>query len=236
MNPFDNIPLASSEAVASVVNLSTRINVAYPALVQDFETKYVDCKNSWFAGANKFSSNSASLASGPHFARLVALGPKVTPLVVSKLTLHDELFAIELYNKIERNPRYKADPRDLLEYNTLQRQANLIVDMIYERYNSINEAVKTWKNSMQKYYNLDSDEKDFANDEAYNNLIEFGKGAIAHVMLEWKTNTNEQANRLWEVVIDKIVNSEDTGVSNSGSLSWEKWSDWYGNKDYENTP
>lgn len=40
--------------------------------------------------------SSAILASGPQFASLVALGPKITPLVVSKLTISRDFFAVEL--------------------------------------------------------------------------------------------------------------------------------------------
>lgn len=139
-------------------------------------------------------------------------------------------------NKIERNPNFKGDPRDTLDYNTLQRQANLIVDMNYERYNNIDRAVANWKESLKKYYNLDSNVPNLADDEAYKSLVEHGEGAIAHVMLEWKTNTEEQASRLWETVIKRIVSGETTGVTESGAQGLAKWSDWYENKSCEDMP
>lgn len=139
-------------------------------------------------------------------------------------------------NKIERNSHYKVDPRDTLDYNTLQRQANLIVDMNYERYNHVDRAIQNWKESLKKYCNLDSNVTDLADDEAYKGLIEHGEGAIAHVMMEWKTNTDEQASRLWETVIKRIVSGETTGLLESGSQGLAKWSDWYENKDYEDMP
>lgn len=40
--------------------------------------------------------SSTALASGPQFASLVALGPKIIPLVVNKLTLSGDFFAVEL--------------------------------------------------------------------------------------------------------------------------------------------
>lgn len=45
---------------------------------------------------------------------------------------------------------------------------------------------------MQKYSNLDSSATDYADNEAYKRLIELGEGAIAYVMLDCKTPTNQQ--------------------------------------------
>lgn len=123
-----------------------------------------------------------------------------------------------------------------MDYNTLQRQANLIVDMNYERYNNIDRAIENWKESLRKYCNLDSNVKDLANDEAYKSLVEYGEGAIAHVMLEWNTNTEEQASYLWETVIKRIVHGQITAVSESGMQGLENWSDWYENKNFEDMP
>lgn len=117
MNPYEKVPSASPDAIASVVNLSSKIQAAYPGLFRDFDTKYTEWRNSWFSGANQSSStyvhksnprvkrlslmgishrSSAPLASGPQFASLVVLGPKVIPLVVSKLTLSGDFFVVEL--------------------------------------------------------------------------------------------------------------------------------------------
>lgn len=139
-------------------------------------------------------------------------------------------------SKIERNPHYKVDPEDTLDYNALQRQANLIVDMNHERYNNIDRAIQTWKKSLEKYCKVDSNVTDLANDEAYKGLVEYGEGAIAHLMLDWKTNTEEQASRSRETVIKRILSGETTGVTESGAQGLAKWSDWYENKNYEDMP
>lgn len=108
--------------------------------------------------------------------------------------------------------------------------------MNYERYNNIDRAISNWKESLKKYCNLDSNVTDLADDEAYKSLVEYGDGAIAHVMLEWKTNTEEQASRLWEIVIKRIVNGETSSISESGLQGLGKWSDCYENKIYEDMP
>lgn len=56
MNPYEKVPSASPDAIASVVNLSSKIQGAYPGLVQDFDTKYTEWRNTWFSGANQFAS------------------------------------------------------------------------------------------------------------------------------------------------------------------------------------
>lgn len=68
--------------------------------------------------------------------------------------------------------------------------------MNYERYNNTEEDAKQRKASLKKYQNLDTKQTGYADNDGYKCLIELGEGAIAHIMLEWKANTDEQASRM----------------------------------------
>lgn len=61
MNPYEKVPPASPDAIASVVNLSSKIQAAYPGIVRDFDAKYTDWRNSWFSDANQFASRYVQL-------------------------------------------------------------------------------------------------------------------------------------------------------------------------------
>jgi hypothetical protein len=112
-----------------------------------------------------------------------------------------------------------------------------LVDINYDRYNNIEEALKQFKPSIQqKYCNLDTDLTDCADDDAYKRLTELGEGAIAHIMMEWKTNSDKQANRIWEILINEIIHGRRLGDLGSGLGRWEDWKDWFENKDYDDAP
>lgn len=73
--------------------------------------------------------SAADHTESPEFAALVALGPKITPLVVQKLTQPSDLFAVELYNRLDIKRPDEVNRQDLLNYKVIQRQANSIPDL-----------------------------------------------------------------------------------------------------------
>lgn len=70
----------------------------------------------------------------------------------------------------------------------------------------------------------------------YNHLTELGEGAVAHIMMEWKPNPNEQTNRIWEILINEIVHGRRPDDLRTRLGRWEDWNDWFENKDYDGTP
>lgn len=140
-------------------------------------------------------------------------------------------------NEIETKPQFKVDRKNWLYYCTLQRHANLLVDINYDRYKNIEEALEELKASVQqKYDNIDTNLTDYVDDDAYKRLTELGEGAIAHIMVEWKTSSNEQANRIWELLINDIIHGRRLGNLESRLGHWEDWSDWFENKDFDDAP
>ncbi|POS74099.1 hypothetical protein DHEL01_v207506 [Diaporthe helianthi] len=226
MNPYDKVPPPNPRAVQSVKQLCSKIKALYPGNVTDFEKRY----GAW-------QSTCPDLTSSTEFLDLAKLGPKSIPLVVEKLTQTEDFFATSLYNKIEKDSKFKVDRNNVLDYCTLQRHANLVVDMNYNRYNNIEEALKQFKTSMQqKYDSLDINLPNCSDDDAYKRLTEFGEGAIAHIMIEWKTNSDEQADRIWASLINEIVHGHRSGDFGSGIGRWEDWNDWFENMDYDDAP
>lgn len=108
--------------------------------------------------------------------------------------------------------------------------------MNYERFHNAEDAVKKFKASMQKYCNHDTALTDCADDDGFKGLAELGDGAIAHIMMEWKTNSDEQENRIWAQVMKHIVYGPSSGQLGSGLGLWEDWKDWNENRDYDDAP
>lgn len=125
----------------------------------------------------------------------------------------------------------------MLDYCTLQRHANLLVDITYDRYSNIEDALKEFKATIeQKYYNLDTNLTDCADEDAYKRLTELGEGAILHIMMEWKTSSNEQENNIWEILINEIVHGRRPDDLGTQLGRCEDWNDWFENKDCDDTP
>lgn len=105
MDPFAPIPPPSAAAVKSAQDIYVKLKTTAPDFVEDFNKKYDAWKKTWFSGNN--SPNSATRATGPEFAALVALGPKIVPLVVYRLTSGKDFMAIELCMAASATPKAK---------------------------------------------------------------------------------------------------------------------------------
>lgn len=96
MNSFAPVPAPSAAAVKSTKDVCTKLKTTSPALVKDFDAKYVAWKKTWFSNGNKDSAYAATRVSGPEFAALVDLGQKILPLVVNQLTSGKDFMAVVL--------------------------------------------------------------------------------------------------------------------------------------------
>lgn len=88
------MPPPSAAAVKSAKDLYNKLKTASPALAKDFDTKYDAWRKAWFSNSNSDSSNSDIRATGPEFAALVALGPKIMPFLVYRLTSGNDFMAV----------------------------------------------------------------------------------------------------------------------------------------------
>lgn len=97
------VPPPSAAAVESAKDLHNKLRTASPALAEDFDTKYDAWRETWFG--NNDSPNSDTRATGPEFAALVALGPKIIPFVVYRLTSGEDVMAVVLCMAHTQHPR-----------------------------------------------------------------------------------------------------------------------------------
>lgn len=93
MDQWAPVPAPSSAAVASANDMYEKVKARAPPLVNGFKQKFDAWKKTWFKDD---SPNSATRAQGKEFEALVALGPKIIPLIVYKLTEPGNFMAIVL--------------------------------------------------------------------------------------------------------------------------------------------
>lgn len=84
-----------------------------------FEVAFSAWKESWFTGSLAVSSNPHTRAVGKDFDTLIALGPRILPLVVEKLADPENFLALQLYDAIQPNEQlivqYEPDDERILE-------------------------------------------------------------------------------------------------------------------------
>jgi hypothetical protein len=75
---------------------------AVPAeLRAPFDAAFRAWKGTWFAGGLAFDSNPHSRGVGKEFDALIALGPRILPLVIEVLAEPENFFALQLYDAIQ---------------------------------------------------------------------------------------------------------------------------------------
>jgi hypothetical protein len=84
-----------------------------------FETAFEAWKATWFTGGLAISSNPHTRTVGKEFDALIALGPRILPLVVEKLADPDNFLALQLYDAIQPDEQlvvqFGADDERILE-------------------------------------------------------------------------------------------------------------------------
>ncbi|KAF1738151.1 hypothetical protein CRV24_000073 [Beauveria bassiana] len=130
MKAYDPISSPSQAAQTSAVNCYKRLESASPKLVADFRSYFDDWQKTW---SGHFSSSAEDRCYTSEFDKLVEMGKEILPLVNYMLLNDDNFTAVFLYNALEDDTRYRVDPDDVLNFLTLQRQQNLIVDLNRDR-------------------------------------------------------------------------------------------------------
>jgi hypothetical protein len=91
-----------------------------PADIREkFEKAFAQWKSTWFEGGLAINSVPQNRGVGNAFDALVALGPKILPLVVEKLVDPDNFFALTLYDAIQPDEKlivqFTPDDERILE-------------------------------------------------------------------------------------------------------------------------
>ncbi|KAK3935737.1 hypothetical protein QBC46DRAFT_322766 [Diplogelasinospora grovesii] len=232
LNPSDPIPPADPAAVDSVKELYNAIREKFPDAVADFQARWLVWKN---VACPKYgvSSNAFATCEGPEFDKLVALGPKIVPLVVYKLATD---------NRLEKNRHYLVDPNDLLNYKVLQRQANLIVDMNYERNKLADADLKDWSAYCWKNQMHSSNSGIFTDCQETQDLLSLGPSIVAHLMLAYgpdDLNTKHPGIKFSYELLQRIVygDGEETGLPYLDFKGmYVAWAEWFQRGEHSQTP
>jgi hypothetical protein len=81
-----------------------------------FEDLYRDWRKTWQRPDIAFRSDTRAVRNSSEFDALVALGPRILPLVVNKLLQRREFFALQLYEVLQDRPELRAaEPHDMSE-------------------------------------------------------------------------------------------------------------------------
>ena len=70
-----------------------------------FQAAFAAWKKTWFQGGLAISSDPHTRTVGREFDALVALGPKILPLVVESLSDPENFLALQLYDTLQSNPQ-----------------------------------------------------------------------------------------------------------------------------------
>lgn len=108
MDPFAPVPPPSAAAVKSAKDLRAKLEETFVDFTKDFDNRYEAWKKTWFSGNNSTSPDAETRASGPEFAAVVALGPKIVPLVVDRLTSGKDFMAVVLCMAVSITPEPKT--------------------------------------------------------------------------------------------------------------------------------
>lgn len=99
--------------------LNAQIRAVPNSVRESFVVAFDEWKSTWFAGGLAISSVPQTRAVGMEFDALVALGPKILPLVVEKLADPDNFLTLTLYDAIQPDEKlllqFRPDDERILE-------------------------------------------------------------------------------------------------------------------------
>ncbi|KAI0431602.1 hypothetical protein F5Y09DRAFT_340447 [Xylaria sp. FL1042] len=105
-----------------------------PTLVKEFQARFHAWQATWDDPTKITGPNVRDRCNVAEFDKLLEMGSRILPLVVYKLLDPYNFTGVYLCsvvdNALERDTQYLIDPHDVLNFLVLQRQSNLIIDII----------------------------------------------------------------------------------------------------------
>ncbi|KAL2265488.1 hypothetical protein VTJ83DRAFT_6588 [Remersonia thermophila] len=245
-NHFGPVPGLDPEARAFAERIYYELKAAFPAFVADFESKFGVWRRRWFDVQASSSADSVlECCELPEYDAVLLLGPKTIPLVVYELCNPQNSFATVLYNHLETDPAVKVSPKDVLNYLTLDRQANLIVELNHERAQQAQAGIEAWRRQTQtgrqrravedktchvseedaQHPDLDMSSAEHAA------LVGMGPGIVAHIMLAYAA---DRSGPWWRVMHQLVCEKPAAAVEEEGDTKegeqqqqYERWRRWF---------
>jgi hypothetical protein len=127
-----------------------------------------------------------------------------------------------------------VDPNDLLNFKVLQRQANLIVDINYERNKLVQARIEAWKAHCTRSH-VHSNSSMYTECDDYDRLLELGGSIIAHLMLAYA----KEPSGFWFELLHETVH----GFGNKTGLQtinfkeqYVAWNEWFQRGEHGQAP
>lgn len=152
-------------------------------------------------------------------------------------------------NHLETDKHAKVDPQDIANYLTLNRHANLIVELNHERRQRFRVHAEAWKARRARNLRITTTNSPPTSEASttptpdpdttcpeYASLVAMGSGIIAHVMLEYRRDRTGPWHKLMhQLVCERPAEGEGDGVPGvgvgagvrSGVGEYERWCDWF---------
>lgn len=127
-----------------------------------------------------------------------------------------------------------VDPADVINSMVLQRQANLIVDMNYDRNKLAQARIEAWKAHCTRSH-IHSTSAMYTECEEYDKLLELDGSIIAHLMLAYG---RDQTGFWWEL-LHEIVHGfgKKTGLwTIDFKQQYAEWSKWFKGMKHSEAP
>ncbi|KAK3374552.1 hypothetical protein B0H63DRAFT_480472 [Podospora didyma] len=221
----------AARARFSIERFYIKLQEVFPNLVANFDAKW----QAWQEGISAESSNPSDWSSLPSFDALLALGPKIIPLVVYKVILKPEdATAIYLYTKLEKDPDC-LPPSSL---TTPQQQSDSIALTNFHRNRNVRNLITDWTEHCERV-SRESNSIAYTECEEYDKLWDLGQGIVPHLMLAYKTSLgNDSAPLFWYDLLHEIIWGHKTGLRViQFGVQADLWVEWFdGGKGWEQAP
>lgn len=127
-----------------------------------------------------------------------------------------------------------VNPADPINYNVLQRQANLIIDMNHDRNELVHSRIHAWKEHCMRN-SIDGNSGMYTQGKEYDDLLELGRSIIAHLMLAY----SETSTGFWYELLHEIVHGvgKKTGFQRILFLQlYAEWNEWFQKMNHSQAP
>ena len=125
-------------------------------------------------------------------------------------------------NAVEQDSNVKVDPTNVLDYNVLQRHANLIIDMNHVRASTFASHVRTWRQYQDEL--LSANSKDYLDHQSYRSIVQMGPGIIGYVFQEYV----DEPGGWWHELLHEIVHGRTSGAGTFfKDRLYAEWKAWF---------
>ncbi|KAH9901849.1 hypothetical protein F4778DRAFT_737863 [Xylariomycetidae sp. FL2044] len=204
-------PAPSQEAIDSATKLQAELSEAFPEAVRNFEARWAAAhavRHSHSSNPGPGADDDACIRTD-EFDKVKRLGPKIIPFVVYKLAIDDDanenLWAVFLYNALEKDPDYLHQPADLTTAD-LRHSRTRIIESNHQRHQFVAQRIAAWEQLHKS--SLSSNMGEYTETDEYWDLLEMGPSITAPVMLAFR----RMGWGYWFELLHEMAHGHKTGI------------------------